>query len=134
MPTGYRSAARVGSYRGKQGAVGDTETNFLAFHIAAGLQGTYMLIGPRQKRIAARLRPIGNGDARKKQNRHSCPHRPSMALGTGHATQRVSEAGADRENRQHLDEVGQRRWILKRMSTVSVEESAAVRTKLFDHF
>ena len=43
-------------------------------------------------------------------------------------------AGADREDQQHLDQVGQRAGILERMRRVGVEEAAAVGAQHLDDF
>src|SRR5215475_746561 len=57
-----------------------------------------------------------------------------MPLRTGHAPQRVSEATTNSENRNQLDEVGQWSWVLKRVSAVGVEKSAAVCAQFLDDF
>ncbi len=89
-----------------------------------------MLIGSSQQRIATRFRPIGNGHASEKENRHCRPHRPTMRLRTGHSPQRVREPATDGENCNQFDQIGQRRRILKRMRTVGIEEAAAVRSPI----
>ena len=51
-----------------------------------------------------------------------------------HAAEGVSEAGGDEEDHQHLNEVGERRWIFERMRGVGVEEAAAVSSDHLDGF
>ena len=51
-----------------------------------------------------------------------------------HAAESVGERGADREDRPHLDEIGERVGILERMRGVGVEEAAAVGAELLDRY
>src|SRR5947208_10766295 len=57
-----------------------------------------------------------------------------MALRPRHAAQRVRESATQAEDRDQLNEIGQWRWIFKRVRAVSVEETAAVGPQLFDDF
>src|SRR5215470_17264811 len=57
-----------------------------------------------------------------------------MPLRTGHAAQRVGEATTNSENRNQLDEVRQWSWVLKRVSAVGVEKSAAICAQFLDDF
>src|ERR1700731_2909192 len=57
-----------------------------------------------------------------------------MTWRTGDASQRISESSGNDEDGKHLQEIGDRRWIFKRMSAVGVEESAAVRAQHLDSF
>ena len=85
-----------------------------------------------QQRIAARFRPVGDSDSSEEQNGHGPPDGPAVRLRSRHASQRVRQPRADGEDRKHLDEVGQWRRILEWMSTVGVEETAAVGAVLLD--
>ena len=49
-----------------------------------------------------------------------------MAGRAGHPAQGYRERRADEEDREHLQEIGERRRILERMRAVGVEEAAAV--------
>src|SRR6185369_16190745 len=51
---------------------------------------------------------------------------PSMFLRPGHASEGVSESCRDGEDREQRDQISKRRWVLKWMGTVGVEETAAV--------
>src|SRR3954470_9929150 len=55
-----------------------------------------------------------------------------MFLRPGHAAQCVGESAAERKYRHQLNEVRERRWILKRMCTVRLEEAAAVGAEFLD--
>jgi hypothetical protein len=50
-------------------------------------------------------------------------------LVAGHAAENVGQPGGDPDLQQHLDQVGQRRWVLVRMRRVGVEEAATVEDK-----
>ena len=93
-----------------------------------------LLIHSLEQRIASGFRPVRGGHAGQKQNRHRRPHRPAMALRSGHPAQRVGQPGRNHENGKHLQIIAQRRGILKRMRAVGVEESAAVRAQHLDRF
>ena len=74
----HGAAARVGRNGGKERGIGDSEADFLAFHVAAGLHGAHLLVDAVQQRIAARFCPVCNRDAGEKQNRHRGPHGPAV--------------------------------------------------------
>ena len=93
-----------------------------------------MLIDSLKQRIAPSLRPVRSGHARHEQNRHSHPHRPAMALRSGHAAQRVGQPGGNHENGKHLQIVARRCGILERMGAVGVEKTAAVRAQHLNRF
>ena len=58
--------------------------------------------------VAARLRPVGDGDAGEEQHAHHGEDRPALALVADHAAEHVGERRADGEDRDHLHEVRQR--------------------------
>ena len=55
-----------------------------------------------------------------------------MLLVLHHAAEVIGQAAADREDREHLDEIRKRRRILERMRGVGVGVTAAVRAEHFD--
>ena len=63
---------------------------------------------------------------------HDGEDRPALALAADHAAEHVGECRADREDRPHLEQVGQRARVLERMRRVGVEEAAAVGAELLD--
>ena len=76
--------------------------------------------------------PVGDGDAGDEQHAHHGEDRPALALVADHAAEHVGQRRADREDRQHLDEVRQRRRVLERMRGVGVEEAAAIGAEHLD--
>src|SRR5437879_5669176 len=132
MPAVDRTAARIGGDGREQRGIGDAETHFLAFHVAARLQRRGMLVNSVQKRIASGLSPICRCNTAQKESCHRRPDRPAVALRSGHSAQRISETCWDREDRQHLQEVAKWCGVLKRMGAVGIEESSAVRAEHLD--
>ena len=55
-----------------------------------------------------------------------------MLLVFDHAAQVIRQSAADAEDRQHLDEVGERRGVLEGMRRVGVDVAAAIRAEHFD--
>jgi len=49
-----------------------------------------------------------------------------------HLAERAAQSGRDQQDRQHLQEIGQRRGVLKRVATVGIEEPAAIGAELLD--
>src|SRR5713101_4002245 len=68
-----------------------------------------------------------------KQDRHRRKQGPSLAPVADHFAEGVSQSRADRKDREHLEEVGQRSRILVRMRRVGIEESAAVSAQFLNH-
>src|SRR5262249_8598382 len=60
--------------------------------------------------------------------------RPALAPIASHLTEGVRESRPDGENRDHLDQVAERGWILVRMRSVGVEEPATIGAQFFDYF
>ncbi len=89
---------------------------------------------PCNKRIAASLHRVRDGDAGETQNRHCRPDGPAVLLGARHAAERVGEARAEREHHHDLHEIGERSGILERVGAVCVEEATAVRAEDLDRF
>ena len=82
--------------------------------------------------VAVRFGPIGDGDAGDEQHAHDGEDRPALALVADHAAEHIGERGADREDRDHLQEVRQRRRVLERMRGIGVEEAAAIGAEHLD--
>ena len=63
---------------------------------------------------------------------HRRPHRPAVPLVFHHAAEVIGQPAADGEDREHLDEVRERRGIFERMRGVGVRVTAAVGAEHFD--
>ncbi|ENN88782.1 hypothetical protein RHSP_23431 [Rhizobium freirei PRF 81] len=121
-----RAAGCRGRDDGEQRGGSDAEANFLAFHIAA-LDAKRM-----DQRIACCLGPVGHDHAGDEQRAHRGQDGPALTLAADHAAEDVGQRSTDGEDRQHLDEVGERVRVLERMSGVGVEETAAIRAEHLD--
>ena len=123
-----RAAGGIRGHRGKEGGIKDAEAHFLAFHIAAGL------IDPqgRQPRVAVGLRPPADQHPHQEEQKHGGPHRPAVFLVPHHAAQVIGQAGGNQEDGEHLEEIRQRRRVLKGMGGIGVEEAAAVGAQHLD--
>ena len=88
------------------------------------------------ERVEARIAGLLGGERadhqRHEDHQHRDEHRPALARVLDHAPERVAERRRDQQDRQHLEEVRERRRILERMRRVDVEEAAAVRAELLD--
>ena len=131
------AARRVGGDGREQRRIGDAEADFLAFHVAAGLQRRS---APGRCASAAKaglpgcLGPVGDDDAGQEQDAHDREDRPALALVADHAAEHVGERRADREDQHDLDEIGDGVRVLERMGGVGVEEAAAVGAQHLDDF
>ncbi len=123
-----RAVGRGGRRRRPQRRVGDAEARLFAFHVAARLQVAGGLIDAQRGKcgIAALFGATGHGKQRDEDDRHRRQHRPALPRVAHHLAEGVAQRGRDQQDRQHLDEVRQRRRILERMRRVDVEEAAAV--------
>ena len=108
--------------------------DFLAFHVAARLHRSGLLLNSVQQGIASGLGPVSRRNPAQKQNRHRRPHRPAVTRRPGHSAQRISEPCRDREDRKYLQKVAKWCGILKGMGAVGAEKSAAVRAQHLDRF
>ncbi|MGA8550199.1 MAG: hypothetical protein WB678_08185 [Stellaceae bacterium] len=129
-----RTARGVGRDRGPQRRQRRAKAHLLAFHIPAGLDGAGRRIDRvlGKGRVAVCFRPIGGGDAGEKQNAHHCEQSPALALVLDHAAQDVRQRRADCEDRDQLDQIGDRIRVLERMRRIGVEKTAAVGAELLD--
>ena len=113
---------------GEERGIENAEADFLAFHVAVGRGDAELLMN----RIARRLRPPAEQHAADKQDDHRRPNRPAVLLVLDHPAEVISQAAADREDRQHLDEIRERRRVLERMRGVGVHVTAAVGAEHLD--
>ena len=79
-----------------------------------------------QQRVGLRLRPVARRHAGEPQHRHRRKHGPSMPRRAHHLAQRHAQPGRNQEDRNHLQQIAQRRRVLERMRRVRIEEPAAV--------
>jgi len=73
-----------------------------------------------------RFRGVAGNHAGDEENAHRRQHGPALALITDHSAENVGQRGADRKNRNHLDEIRQGRRVLERMGSVGIEKAAAI--------
>ena len=130
------TAPRRGDGRGRrpEGGRGDAEADLLALHVAAGLQRRRRLVGagPRQVRVAGLLAREDHAHAEHDQHHRGGEQRPALSPVAGELAEHVGEGHRDGEDRQHLEEVRERRRVLERVRRVGVEEAAAVGAELLD--
>ena len=79
-----------------------------------------------------RTPPTRTARAADEDDDHRREHRPALAGVADHLAEGVAERRRDHEDRQHLEEVRERRRVLERVRRVDVEEAAAVRAELLD--
>ena len=75
-----------------------------------------------QERIAGRLRPVADGDAHDEKDPHGGEDRPPLALVADHAAEDVGQRRPEREDRDHLDEIRERRRVLEGMGRVALKK------------
>ena len=87
---------------------------------------------PSYAGMPACSRQIANNAKRHEDHEHRRQHRPALPRVADHLAERVAQGGGDHEDRQHFQEVRERRRVLERMGRVDVEEPAAVGPELLD--
>ena len=129
-------AVRRGGGRGRpQRGVRDAEADLLAFHVAAGLRCAEppdRRPAPSSAGLPACSAAIAPTRQRHEDHEHRGQQRPALARVADHRAERVAERRRNQQDRQHLEEVRQRRRVLERMRRVDVEEPAAVGAELLD--
>ena len=120
------AAGRGGGDDREQCRQGDAEARLLAFHVAA-VDAERM-----HQRIAGGFRPVTDGDTGDEQDAHRGQDRPALALVADHAAEDVGQRRAEREDRHHLDQVGDRVGIFEGMRGIGVEEAAAIGAEHLD--
>ena len=80
------------------------------------------------------LGPVAERHAGDEQDPHHGQDRPALLLIADHPAEYVGERSADRENRDNLYKIRQRRRVLERMRGIGVEESAAVGAEHLDRY
>ena len=123
-----RAARGVGRDRGEERGIEDAEAHLLALHVAVGGGDAEFLVDG----IAGGLGLPAHEHAGDEHRKHRAPHRPAVALVFHHAAEVIGERARDREDREHLEKVGERRGILERMRGVGVDVAAAVRAEHLD--
>ena len=126
---GVNGAARgVGGDGGEQRGVEDAEANLFALHVAVGRGDTKRVVDG----VAVGLGHPADHDAGEEHRGHRAPYGPAVALVFDHAAEVVGERARDREDREHLEKVGERRRIFERMGGVGVGVAAAVGAEHLD--
>ncbi|KAG1241117.1 hypothetical protein G6F68_017003 [Rhizopus microsporus] len=121
---------------GEQRRRGDAEARFLAFHVAARRERGHCAVGAGLGRhgVGLLLKVGGAQGEDGEQHRHRRQDRDALAPAAHHLAEGEAQRGGDRQNRQHLQEVRQRRRVLERMRRVGVEEAAPVGAQQLDGF
>ena len=105
----------------KSDGVEDPETSFFAFHIR-GRRAAKL----RVNRIALVLGVSADQAPTDKHDRHRGPNRPAVAEVLDFVAEQVNQRAWNQKDREHLDEIRERRRVFKRMGRIGVEKSAAV--------
>ena len=123
-----------GRRRGPERGVRDAEARFLSFHVAAGLicRGSLVDAESRELRIPRLLGGEGTEEQRNEDDEHGGEQRPALPAVADHAPEGVAERRRDQQDREHLEEVRERRRVLERVRGVHVEEPASVGAELLD--
>ena len=124
----HGAATGVGGDGGEQSGVDDSEANFLALHVAAGLGSGGGGLEPqlRENGIARLLEAVTDEHARQEHDAEGGEDGPALARVAHHFSEGVGQRRRNHQHQPHLEQVGERRGILERMRGVGVEESAAV--------
>ena len=77
--------------------------------------------------------PVADHHAGDEQNAHHREDGPALALVADHAAKHIGEAGAEREDRNHMDIVSECCRALIGMRGIRIEEAAAVGAQMLDH-
>ncbi|MNL24772.1 hypothetical protein D3C87_1462210 [compost metagenome] len=102
------------------------EASFLAFHVASGKAEAV------HQRISGRFRPIGHCNTGDEQNTHGSKDCPALTGVADHTAEDVGEGSTDREDRHHLDHVGDGIRVFERMRGIGIEETAAIGAEHLD--
>ena len=126
---GVDGAARgVGGDRGEERGAEDAEADLLALHVAVGGGETESMVDG----IAARLGLPADERAGDEKRGHRTPDGPAVARAFHHAAEVKRERARNREDREHLEKVGERRGILEGMRGVGVGVAAAIGAEHLD--
>src|SRR5262249_58179701 len=99
---------------------GDAETHLLALHVPAGLRQCVLVCRlvhayRRQVWIASLLRAKGDEGAQEEDEANSAEERPALLFVARHVAKHVDQPSAQREDGEHLDEIGEGRRVLEGM-------------------
>src|SRR5581483_9603653 len=99
-------------------------------------QGTRRLVDTElcESRIAQLLVVFGNGENADEEDYHRPEHCPALPGVPNHPPEGVGQCSGNEENRDHLEKVRKRGWVLVRMSGIGIDESATVGAELLDGF
>src|SRR5579859_5168611 len=109
----YAAIAGVGSGRSPKGGTRYAKADFFTLHVAARLGSSSPRLDAQicKNRVSPLLGRIARKHAGKKQHSHSRKQRPALSGVPDHLSERVCKTGRDREDRNKLNKVGERRWI-----------------------
>src|ERR1039457_233997 len=118
-----RAVAGGGADHREQRGARDSKTDFLALHVAA--------IYPQAIKRGIALLLAGRGDqaAAGEEQEHDGKKGPALPAIVHRLPERVSEGRRNGQDQEHLQQVRDRRSILKRVRRVGVEEAAAIRAE-----
>jgi hypothetical protein len=121
-----RAAGGGGGDHRKEIAAGQTETDLLAFHVAA------LDAQPADCRIAAALRPLQDRKGRSEQEQHGHKQPPSLPGVARHHPEGVGQAGGNEQDQKNLREIGKRGRVFKGMRGIGVKKATAVGAQFLD--
>ncbi len=93
---------------------------------------TWSTPSARERRIAGLLGAKHTSSSGNEDHGHRREERPALAAVLHQLAEREAERARDQQDREHLEEVRERRRVLERMGRVHVVEAAAVRAELLD--
>ena len=104
------TARGIGGDDDEQRRRGHAEARFFAFEVATRLQVRQRLVNAKltQQRVTALLNWQHHKNTSQEQHRHGRPEGPALAGIANHLAEHVRQGRADREDRQHLQHVGER--------------------------
>ena len=130
----HRAVGRIRRRDRPQRCVGDAVANLLVGHVAAALA---VSLDDVHAGVAQHLRAVLLGGQRHRHaddehREHSGEHHGGVPARTHHPPEHEDLARRNKQDRQHLEEVGQTVRVLERHGRVRVVEAAAVRPELLD--
>ncbi len=101
----HGAATCVCGHRGKEGGLGNSESNFFALHVSSRSERGPLLGDVVQEWMRLRFSPIHNGESRDEEHRHAGKDSPAMTGRARHSAQRYGQSRGDEEDGKHLQKV-----------------------------